>query len=44
MPQIAIAVHGGAGPDSDYIRQNQDQYKQGIQAAIDAGYVVLEKG
>ncbi|CAA9518144.1 MAG: Isoaspartyl aminopeptidase @ Asp-X dipeptidase [uncultured Segetibacter sp.] len=44
MPKIAIAVHGGAGPDSEYIQQNQPPYKQGIQAAIDAGYAVLEKG
>ncbi len=44
MPKIAIAVHGGAGPDSEYIKQNQEQYKQGIQEAIDAGYTVLAKG
>ena len=43
MVEIAIAVHGGAGPDSEYIKQNQEQYKQSIEAAIDAGYTVLEK-
>lgn len=44
MNEMAIAVHGGAGPDSAYIKQHHEQYKQGIQAAIDAGYTVLEKG
>ncbi|WP_207496821.1 isoaspartyl peptidase/L-asparaginase family protein [Aridibaculum aurantiacum] len=44
MAKIAIAVHGGAGPDSEFIQQNQEAYKQGIQQAVDAGYAVLEKG
>jgi beta-aspartyl-peptidase (threonine type) len=44
MSNIAIAVHGGAGPDSEYIKLHKEEYKQGIQAAIDAGYHVLASG
>lgn len=41
MQQFAIAVHGGAGPDSDHIRNNQEGYKKGIKEALEAGYAVL---
>lgn len=41
---LAIVVHGGAGPDSDHIHENEKEYKAGIQEAVDAGYDVLEKG
>lgn len=44
MNKIAIVVHGGAGPDSEYIKQNLDLYKKGLQEAADAGYKVLEDG
>src|SRR5215212_5635740 len=44
MARIALAVHGGAGPDSELIRKNIDGYKNGLIKAIDAGYEVLEKG
>ncbi len=44
MNKIAIAIHGGAGPDSDHIRKNKKEYEQGLAAAIEAGYEVLEKG
>lgn len=44
MNKIAIAIHGGAGPDSDYIKQNLKEYKQGLEEAINAGYKVLEQG
>ena len=44
MKKIALVVHGGAGPDSDYIRRHQKEYKEGIAAAINAGYKILEKG
>ncbi|HZG23264.1 MAG TPA: isoaspartyl peptidase/L-asparaginase [Chitinophagaceae bacterium] len=44
MKKIAIAVHGGAGPDSKFIQEHQLEYKLGIQAAIDAGYMVLQSG
>jgi len=44
MPTIAIAVHGGAGPDSEQIKQNIEGYKKGIEEAVQAGYRVLEEG
>jgi L-asparaginase / beta-aspartyl-peptidase len=44
MPNIAIAVHGGAGPDSEHIKQNIEGYKKGIEEAIQAGYRILEEG
>lgn len=44
MNKIAIAIHGGAGPDSDYIKQNFKEYKKALQDAIEAGYSVLEQG
>jgi len=44
MNKIAIAVHGGAGPDSDFIKQNKEAYKKGLQEAVNAGYKVLEEG
>jgi beta-aspartyl-peptidase (threonine type) len=44
MGKIAIVVHGGAGPDSKYIAQNQKQYKEGLEQACAAGYLVLEQG
>jgi beta-aspartyl-peptidase (threonine type) len=44
MKRFALAVHGGAGPDSDHIHKNIDGYKKGIEDALNAGYAVLEKG
>ena len=44
MNKIGIAVHGGAGPDSSFIKENLQGYKRGIQDAVDAGYAILEKG
>lgn len=44
MENFAIVVHGGAGPDSDYIHQNIEGYKQGLNEAVNAGYAVLEEG
>jgi beta-aspartyl-peptidase (threonine type) len=44
MNKIAIAVHGGAGPDSEHIRQNLEGYKKGIENAVNTGYIILEKG
>src|SRR5215203_5395923 len=44
MDTIAIAVHGGAGPDSDFIKRNLEGYKEGIRKAVEAGYKVLEQG
>jgi beta-aspartyl-peptidase (threonine type) len=42
MNKIAIAVHGGAGPDSEFIQKNRDAYKKGLEEAANAGYKVLE--
>jgi beta-aspartyl-peptidase (threonine type) len=37
-------VHGGAGPDSDYIKQNRTGYEEGLKKALTEGYKILEKG
>ena len=42
--KIAIAVHGGAGQDSSFIQQNQDNYKNGLSVAIQTAYEALAKG
>jgi beta-aspartyl-peptidase (threonine type) len=44
MQKIAIAVHGGAGPDSDYIKQNKKEYEEGLRTALTAAYKILEQG
>lgn len=44
MNKTAIAIHGGAGPDSDFIKKNAEGYKKGLQEALAVGYNVLEKG
>lgn len=44
MNKIAIAIHGGAGPDSDYIKQNFKEYKKGLEEAINGAYEMLEQG
>lgn len=44
MSKIAIAVHGGAGPDSNFIKKNIEGYKKGLKEARDIGYNVLEDG
>jgi beta-aspartyl-peptidase (threonine type) len=44
MNKIAMAVHGGAGPDSDYIKENISGYEEGLRNALSAGYTILEKG
>lgn len=44
MNKIAIIVHGGAGPDSEFIQQNVEGYKKGLEEAVNAGYKVLEDG
>jgi L-asparaginase / beta-aspartyl-peptidase len=41
---FAIAVHGGAGGDSDFIRSHLEAYKEGIKEAVSAGYAVLQNG
>jgi len=41
---IAMAIHGGAGPDSDFIKENKENYFEGLKEAVTAGYKILEKG
>lgn len=42
--QIAIAIHGGAGEDSLYIKQNISGYQSGLKEALELGREVLIKG
>src|SRR3954468_2152997 len=42
--KIAIAIHGGAGEDSDFIKQNKTGYEEGLIAAVKTGYHVLKNG
>lgn len=44
MSKLVILVHGGAGPDSDFIKKNKDAYKNGLEEAANTGYSVLESG
>ena len=44
MGKIVLVVHGGAGPDSEYIKQNIEGYTKGIEEAIKSGYALLESG
>jgi L-asparaginase / beta-aspartyl-peptidase len=44
MSKIAIIIHGGAGPDSDFIKEHIDDYKKALKEAADTGYKVLEDG
>lgn len=44
MNKFAIAIHGGAGPDSGYIRENAEGYNKGLEEAINAGYSILQNG
>jgi L-asparaginase / beta-aspartyl-peptidase len=44
MNKITMVVHGGAGPDSEFIKKNIDAYKQGLREAVSAGYSVLQDG
>ncbi|WP_343631738.1 isoaspartyl peptidase/L-asparaginase [Fluviicola sp.] len=44
MGQIAIVVHGGAGPDSEFILKHIPEYEKGLSDAVEAGYSILKKG
>lgn len=39
-----MAIHGGAGPDSDFIKENKEAYYESLRKAFTAGYKILEKG
>ena len=43
---LSIAIHGGAGavPRSTLTTEREQRYRDGLAAALDAGYAVLEKG
>jgi L-asparaginase / beta-aspartyl-peptidase len=43
---LSIAIHGGAGavPRSTLTAERERHYRDGLAAALDAGYAVLEKG
>ena len=42
----AIAIHGGAGaiPKEKISREREQQYRAGLEAALNAGYEVLKQG
>lgn len=44
MNKLTMLVHGGAGPDSEYIKKNIEAYKQSLRDAADTGYRILEMG
>jgi beta-aspartyl-peptidase (threonine type) len=44
MAKVKIAVHGGAGPDSKYIRENLTGYEAGMKEALEKGYALLREG
>jgi beta-aspartyl-peptidase (threonine type) len=44
MGKLAIAVHGGAGPDSEFIKKHTKEYKRGLKDAMTIGYRILEDG
>jgi L-asparaginase / beta-aspartyl-peptidase len=44
MKNFSIAVHGGAGEDSQIIRDNKSAYEKGLSDAVLAGFTVLKKG
>jgi len=44
MNKIAIAVHGGAGQDSPYIKENFNGYADGLRDAVEYGHELLSKG
>ena len=44
MKQIVLVIHGGAGPDSEFIRNRVEEYKKGLKEALDKGYEILQNG
>ena len=41
---VSVAVHAGAGPDSDYVRQNIQSYESGLKKARDIAFDYLFSG
>lgn len=44
MNRIAIAIHGGAGQNSEFIEANYDAYLEGLRIAIQHGHELLING
>lgn len=44
MNRIAIAIHGGAGPNSEFIEANYDAYLEGLKTAVEHGHQLLVNG
>jgi beta-aspartyl-peptidase (threonine type) len=44
MNKIAIAIHGGAGQNSEFIEANYDGYMEGLRTAIKHGHELLING
>jgi len=44
MNKIAIAVHGGAGAYSAYVRDNRKKYEEGLSEAASEGHAILKAG
>jgi beta-aspartyl-peptidase (threonine type) len=44
MTKTAIAIHGGAGEDSAFIKENKQEYERGLKEAIEAGHAILQSG
>jgi beta-aspartyl-peptidase (threonine type) len=42
MHNFTIAIHGGAGEDSSFIKENLSGYEQGLKEAIEAGQEILK--
>jgi beta-aspartyl-peptidase (threonine type) len=42
MDNIAIVIHGGAGPDSEFIKKNKKEYEEGLTRALDKAYEILK--
>ncbi|MCW3104179.1 MAG: asparaginase [Bacteroidetes bacterium] len=42
MEKIGIVIHGGAGPDSEFIKKHKQEYEEGLRKALDKGYEVLK--
>ena len=45
MSKISLVIHGGAGTISkkNMNAEKETEYRQALQASLDAGYAVLEK-
>lgn len=44
MNKVAIAIHGGAGRNSEFIEANYDAYIEGLKTAVKLGHELLIKG